>query len=101
MLAARHDDDDDETAIIHSVQTYTLNSFNESVEIFKKRSALIKKKKMEKRYVFPLSARIMKEKILDRVWSVLLHPPYLADLSPSDFHLFRSVIFLLFRTKMF
>ena len=36
------------------------------------------------------SARITKEKILDLGWSVLLHPPYSPDLTPSDFHLFYS-----------
>ena len=38
----------------------------------------------------PHSARIMKEKIWDFGWCVLLHPPYLPDLGPNDIHLFRS-----------
>ena len=36
----------------------------------------------------PHSVRITKEKKLNLDWSVLLHPPYLPDLAPNDFHLF-------------
>ena len=39
----------------------------------------------------PHSVRIKQEKILDLSWSVLLHPPYLPDFLPSDFHVFCSL----------
>ena len=38
----------------------------------------------------PHSAGITQEKILDFNWSVLLHPAYLPNTEPSNFHLFLS-----------
>ena len=32
-----------------------------------------------------------RQKLLQLRWEVLIHPPYLPDTAPSDFHLFRSL----------
>jgi len=34
---------------------------------------------------------ITRQKLLQHGWDVLPHPPYSPDLTPSDFHLFRSL----------
>jgi len=32
---------------------------------------------------------VIRQKLLQHGWDVLLHPPYSPDFAPSDFHLFR------------
>ena len=32
-----------------------------------------------------------RQKLLQLGWEVLIHPPYSANIAPSDFHLFRSL----------
>lgn len=39
----------------------------------------------------PHTAKMTKKKLADLGWELLDHPPYSPDLSPSDFHLFRSL----------
>ena len=40
-------------------------------------------------------AKVTREKLLQLEWKVLVHSPYSPDISPSDYHLFRSLsIFL-------
>ena len=39
----------------------------------------------------PHVAKIVKEKIEKFGWELLTHPPYSPDLTPSDYHLFRSL----------
>lgn len=43
----------------------------------------------------PHVAMITQHKLKELGWDVLKHPPYSPDLSPSDFHLFRSLQFFL------
>ena len=39
----------------------------------------------------PHTARVTQEHFFELGWSILPHPPYSPDLSPSDYHLFRSL----------
>lgn len=39
----------------------------------------------------PHVAKITREKLLQLDWEILPHPPYSPDISPSDYHLFRSL----------
>jgi len=39
----------------------------------------------------PHTARLTSEKLAKFKWEVLPHPPYNPDISPTDFHLFRSL----------
>lgn len=39
----------------------------------------------------PHTARLTRDKLADMAWEVLPHPPYSPDISPTDFHLFRSL----------
>jgi len=39
----------------------------------------------------PYISLTTRQKLLRFGWDVLLHPPYLPDIAPSDFHLFRSL----------
>ncbi|KOX75124.1 Histone-lysine N-methyltransferase SETMAR [Melipona quadrifasciata] len=41
--------------------------------------------------VRPHVSLITRQKLLELGWDVLSHPPYLPDLAPSDFYLFRSL----------
>ena len=64
--------------------TYTLNSCNICMKTFKEITLHQDDARLH-------SVRIMQEKILDLGWSVLLHPPYSADLVPNEFHHFHSL----------
>jgi len=39
----------------------------------------------------PYISLVPRQKLLQHGWDVLPYPPYSSDLSPSDFHLFRSL----------
>ena len=39
----------------------------------------------------PHVATLTRQKILDLGWTTLPHPPYSPDMSPTDYHLFRSL----------
>ena len=39
----------------------------------------------------PHHSRVTNEKIQELGWDRLDHPPYCSDLTPSDFHMFRSL----------
>ena len=39
----------------------------------------------------PNVSLMTRQKLLQLVWEVLIHPPYSPDVAPSDFHLFRSL----------
>ena len=39
----------------------------------------------------PHVSLMTRQKLLQLVWEVLIHPPYSPDVAPSDFHLFRSL----------
>ena len=38
----------------------------------------------------PHTSLVTRKKLLELGWEVMSHPPYRADLAPSDYHLFRS-----------
>jgi histone-lysine N-methyltransferase SETMAR len=47
----------------------------------------------------PHVARLTRDRLTELGWELLDHPPYSPDLSPSDYHLFRSLEYFLVKNK--
>ena len=68
-----------------------LSKLNE--EIKKKRPELANRKGMMFHHdnARPHTSLITRQKLIERNWELMPHPPYSPDLAPSDYHLFRSL----------
>jgi [histone H3]-lysine36 N-dimethyltransferase SETMAR len=88
--------------VLEPKQTITADFYYQQLErlneaLIQKRPALINRKRVILQHdnARPHSSKNTQQKIKNLGWEVLPYPPYSPDIAPSDYHLFRSLQYVL------